>query len=518
MTIAEQIIHYIQSSAKKLNSNRNHNIKNEEDNLTTHPIQQQQQHRTTTITIVLDNNGKPITKCIQPIDSNDNHHHHHHVDYKKAHYKKHQTKKSLYTNLQKPFKSLKYPPKSKIIPTSNNQLFQLPSELLVHIVTFLNVKDILTLSSTSHYCYQLCGKKNNYLWQQLFLQHEKQQYHSLLLSPSSSSLSLKKKQPYYYYHVYRDYTLLKKRWQQGQGKSDYLTGHEDSVYCLVWLNDHQVISGSRDKSIKVWDIYQKKCLLTKHHHQGSVLCLTISKDKTFFISGSSDSTLIYWSLPDMEPLKVMEGHLNGVLDCSIVNEKYIVSSSRDATLRVWFIKGNHDHDQDEIGVPHHRLVGHQGPVNALDTIPDTNYVISASGDATLKLWDCSNGHCLKTFVGHQRGLACVKYDAYLNLIISGGQDGKIKLWDIKSTDCLQTLTGHHDLIRTLDTFQGKIISGSYDRTLKVWNGLGGECLLSIQSAHTSWIFNVLINGTKIISAGQDKKMMILNFGYNLLYL
>ncbi|CAO3627755.1 unnamed protein product [Cunninghamella echinulata] len=499
MTIADQILYFIQSSTKKFHPNRNNVTKNETIHTTTttsatttttdlanniNNNNNNNEHIPTTITIILDNNGLPTTKCIHPIHSPIKHY-----------------KKERFKNQPTPFKFIKY--SSKIIPTSNNRLFQLPSELFIHIITYLNINDILTLSSTSSYCHQICGKKNNYLWHQLLSQHHHEQ-----------QLQQKIYQSRHYYQIYKDYTILKKRWQDGKAKSDYLTGHEDSVYCLIWINEHQVISGSRDKSIKLWDIQQKQCLATKHQHQGSVLCLTISKDKTFFISGSSDATLIYWSLPDMEPVKVMEGHLNGVLDCSIVNQRYIVSSSRDTTLRVWHVKDK----ENQIGTPYHRLVGHQGPVNALDAIPDTNYVISASGDATLKLWDCSTGQCLKTFVGHQRGLACVKYDLFSNVIISGGQDGKIKLWDIKSTDCLQTMTGHTDLIRTLDTYQGKIISGSYDRTLKVWNGLSGQCLLSIHSGHTSWIFNVLINDTKIISAGQDKKMMILNFGHDLLHL
>ncbi|KAI8344553.1 WD40-repeat-containing domain protein [Chlamydoabsidia padenii] len=312
----------------------------------------------------------------------------------------------------------------------------------------------------------------------------------------------------HYYDSYREKYLLGKRWQTGNAQSHYLIGHEDSVYCLVWVNKNQVLSGSRDRSVKMWDVDRHECLITRQQHQGSVLCLAVALDQSFFVSGSSDATLICWSLPDMTPRQRLEGHSNGVLDVCLVNKDttggWIVSSSRDTTVRVWDM---------ETGRPVHRLAGHHGPVNALEHIKDTSQVISASGDATLKLWDVNTAQCLRTFVGHQRGLACVRYDPFLGCIISGGQDGKIKVWDLKSTDCLQTMTGHADLIRTVDAFQ--VVSGSYDRTLRVWDAATGTCMLSFHSGHTSWIFNVLINSTKIISAGQDKKIMILDFGYNL---
>jgi F-box and WD-40 domain protein 1/11 len=99
-------------------------------------------------------------------------------------------------------------------------------------------------------------------------------------------------------------------------------------------------------------------------------------------------------------------------------------------------------------------VGHGGPVNALASIENnTTQVLSASGDMTVKLWDVDSAQCLRTFVGHQRGLACVRFDPFLRAVISGAQDGRIKVWDIESSECLQTMTGHGDLVRTVDSYQ-----------------------------------------------------------------
>lgn len=70
-------------------------------------------------------------------------------------------------------------------------------------------------------------------------------------------------------------------------------------------------------------------------------------------------------------------------------------------------------------------MGHRGPVNAVQL--HGNYLVSASSDTTLKLWDITSGACIRKFVGHIHGIACVKFDG--RRIVSGSNDQTIKIWD-----------------------------------------------------------------------------------------
>ena len=56
---------------------------------------------------------------------------------------------------------------------------------------------------------------------------------------------------------------------------------------------------------------------------------------------------------------------------------------------------------------HCTLRGHEGPVNAVGL--QGNRVVSASGDGKMILWDVTNGERLRTFDGHDRGLACIEF-------------------------------------------------------------------------------------------------------------
>ena len=73
-------------------------------------------------------------------------------------------------------------------------------------------------------------------------------------------------------------------------------------------------------------------------------------------------------------------------------------SSKDALIRVW------DRKTLELA---QTLQGHEGPVNAIGL--QDGKVVSASGDGKMMLWDIATGTRIRTFEGHDRGLACIDF-------------------------------------------------------------------------------------------------------------
>jgi F-box and WD-40 domain protein 1/11 len=68
------------------------------------------------------------------------------------------------------------------------------------------------------------------------------------------------------------------------------------------------------------------------------------------------------------------------------------------------------------------LVGHRAAVNVIDF--DRRYIVSASGDRTIKVWDMSTCEFVRTLNGHKRGIACLQYKD--QLIVSGSSDNSIR--------------------------------------------------------------------------------------------
>ena len=72
-----------------------------------------------------------------------------------------------------------------------------------------------------------------------------------------------------------------------------LQGHRSSVLCVAALPRDRIVSGSRDKTLKVWDVTEGLCLQTMRAHTGWVNCVGVLPDGRV-VSGSRDKTLKVW--------------------------------------------------------------------------------------------------------------------------------------------------------------------------------------------------------------------------------
>ncbi|KAJ7507263.1 WD40 repeat-like protein [Mycena galericulata] len=367
-----------------------------------------------------------------------------------------------------------------------------------------------------------------------------------------------------WFALYRARLELDHRWEgtpdaaspPWEPRATALAGHADSVYCLEFSRTH-IITGSRDRSVKVWGLRSGRLLGTfANRHRGSVLCLKFelgpekavsssvgespnpptdpdeSLLRGFLVTGSSDCTVCVWDLWTERPGEdapvhgevraVLRGHGGGVLDLRI-DERWIVSCSKDAAIRVWA--------RDTLAL-HRTLRGHEGSRQCRGAAEDyanssgvggddpprerhSGRVVSASGDGKMILWDIASGERVRTFEGHDRGLACIEFKE--DLIISGSNDCKIKIWSAATGACLRTLVGHEALVRALafDARSGRLVSASYDKSVRVWDLATGRVLRVVRDSHTSHIFDVKFDARRIVSTSHDQKIVVLDFSNGL---
>lgn len=64
--------------------------------------------------------------------------------------------------------------------------------------------------------------------------------------------------------------------------------------------------------------------------------VAISESEQFVVSGSEDKTVRVWSLVSKEQVLVLEGHSELVISVAFSSkDEFVVSGSHDETLRVW---------------------------------------------------------------------------------------------------------------------------------------------------------------------------------------
>ena len=77
----------------------------------------------------------------------------------------------------------------------------------------------------------------------------------------------------------------------------------------VWssqLKDNIVVSGSTDRTLRVWDADSGECTHVLYGHTSTVRCLALHGDKV--VSGSRDGTLRVWDIIYGGCLHVLVGH------------------------------------------------------------------------------------------------------------------------------------------------------------------------------------------------------------------
>ena len=92
-----------------------------------------------------------------------------------------------------------------------------------------------------------------------------------------------------------------------------LTGHTSEVLAVVLTpDDTQVVSASKDKTLKVWALRSGTELRTLAGHRDSVNAVALTPDGTQVVSASSDDTLKVWDLRHGKELRTLIGHTDHV--------------------------------------------------------------------------------------------------------------------------------------------------------------------------------------------------------------
>lgn len=330
--------------------------------------------------------------------------------------------------------------------------------------------------------------------------------------------------------LYRRHHMIRRSWTSGQVKPSHVAfaAHPRHVITCLQFDDDKIITGSDDTLIHIYDTRSGKLRKRLEGHEGGVWALQY--EGNVLVSGSTDRSVRVWDIERGLCQQVFFGHTSTVrcLQILMPTEKakdaagraveqpekpLIITGSRDSQLRVWRLpeKGSRRYIQthtpaQEADCPYfiRVLVGHTHSVRAISAHGDT--LVSGSYDSTVRVWRISTGDALHVLRGHSQKVYSVVLDHERNRCISGSMDSLVKIWDLATGACLHTLEGHSLLIGLLDLRDERLVSAAADSTLRIWDPESGRCRHTLM-AHTGAITCFQHDGRKVISGSEKTVKM-----------
>ncbi|KYQ94220.1 WD40 repeat-containing protein [Tieghemostelium lacteum] len=383
----------------------------------------------------------------------------------------------------------------------------LPGEILHYILTFLDAAGLCSISLTCKAFYKITT--NDFLWKELFESkwksslifnfninnHHHHHHHHQQLDqntqnssigvspdtsnnmdidltpplPTTTSTSPDISQFNYgnWKKMYIQKESIEMNWKRGTPRISILKGHESKISCLQF-NQDSLLTGSKDKELRIWNLGLKKCEHVIRPQCNSTL-IAFEKDNHSKLHNETFPYCLY----NTEVLRL--GFLNGQIQNLNLTTQSITSSQRFVFLADGFIfQKNNVYIWENEGV---------------------QLWDQTTGQKTHNISALSKIKQFKVNSKNQRFLACC--------------DKTVKLWDIDSNSFSMQFNGNPGIVNCID-FLGDhyLLSGSC-KTLSLWDIRNNSQPLQVGRSHTTKVncISTSLNSRRICSVDQNNVLV-----------
>ncbi|KLU87365.1 DOM34-interacting protein 2 [Magnaporthiopsis poae ATCC 64411] len=223
---------------------------------------------------------------------------------------------------------------------------------------------------------------------------------------------------------------------------DSVSAHDGAIWSLhVHPDGRSVITGSADKTAKFWDfrIIQEPVLGTSRtipklklvqtrvlKVSDDILSLRYSPDAKMLAVALLDSTVKVFFTDSLKLYLNLYGHKLPVLSMDIsYDSKLIVTSSADKNVKIWGL---------DFGDCHKSLFGHQDSILQVAFVPHNSdgnghHFFSTSKDRSIKYWDGDKFEQIQRLDGHHGEVWALAVSRSGRFIVSASHDKSIRVWE-----------------------------------------------------------------------------------------
>lgn len=225
-----------------------------------------------------------------------------------------------------------------------------------------------------------------------------------------------------------------------------LKGHERPLTRVKFNREGDLLfTTSQDKSPTCWRASNGERIGTYRGHNGAVRDIDITYNTERIITGSFDNSAILWDAQSGEQLQQWRFKSPVRAVSFSPGDEYIAI----ATAKLMGQESNvyiyrHDREaREQSEEPFMVLQGHEGTIVRVLWYPTGEYILTASGDKTIRKWDVETGEEVACVVAHKGDIMDCQFGMDSTVIITASKDHTAKLWGFHDLEHLKTYTVDH---------------------------------------------------------------------------
>lgn len=219
-----------------------------------------------------------------------------------------------------------------------------------------------------------------------------------------------------------------------------LKGHHDNIWSIAFNSDGtKIVSGSSDRTIKIWNSQTGQCLKTISGHNRPVLSVAFSGDGNTIASCGAHSIIKLWNVLTGECFQTIEERA-----CYIIKLKYnlklnsliLASGHTSGIVKLWDINN---------GKCIQTLGNFGKPIISMAFSHDGKFIAYGSYDGTVNVWNINNSKSIAILQKKLSSPWSIAFNTDSNLLAVGRDKENIQIWDINTGEIVSCLKGDRPL-------------------------------------------------------------------------
>jgi serine/threonine protein kinase/WD40 repeat protein len=218
-------------------------------------------------------------------------------------------------------------------------------------------------------------------------------------------------------------------------------------------------------------------------HGAEINSLILTSDEELLFAGDRTGKLHVWDFRMGEKRKTIRAHSGPIRRLKMSGDgRFVVSASADQTLKMWNVS---------TWKPVTQCNGHVDIVSSVAPVPGREEIVSSSFDGTLIRWQIARGNLMARYgsvldensAPSPQNVDLQSLDRHItwvrdiaipepgNRIYSAGNEGVVFVWDLESARVIGRLLGNAGVVMCLAASPDgtRLLTGSYQKVLCLWD-------------------------------------------------